>query len=150
MEQTVQALGGILLRALPTFFLILFLTFYLKRMLFAPLDKVLEERRAATAGAREAAEALLQRAEQRAAEYRAAIREARSQLFHEQDQMRHQWLQEQAAQVHEAKVSAELLVAEAKAQIAQETASARESLHQSSTALADEIASTILGIRSAR
>ena len=36
MEQTLQALAGILLKAIPTIFLLLFLYFYLKLMLFGP------------------------------------------------------------------------------------------------------------------
>ncbi len=53
MDAILNPLGGLLLRALPTFLLVLVLHFYLKRVFFAPLDKVLEARRQATEGARE-------------------------------------------------------------------------------------------------
>lgn len=149
MGYTLQALGGILLRSLPTFFLIFFLTFYLRRTFFAPMEKVLAERKAATTGARQSAESLLQKAEQKAAEYEAAIREARAGIFREHEDMRRQWLEEQAGQVREAKNASERLIAEAREQIAQETANARENLKQTASGLADEIASTLLE-RSAR
>ena len=144
MGHTVQALGGILLRAIPTFFLILFLTFYLRRMLFAPIAKVLSERTAATTGARQSAEALLKNTERKTAEYQAAIREARAAIFREQEQMRRQWLDDQSTQVRAAKGASEQLLAEAREQIAQETAGARAGLQQTAASLADQIASTIL------
>jgi F-type H+-transporting ATPase subunit b len=149
MGHTVQALGGILLRSIPTFFLILFLTFYLRRMLFAPIEKVLAERNAATVGARQSAEALLRQAERKTVEYQAAIREARAAIFHEQEQTRRQWLDEQATQVRAAKGASEQLLAEAREQIGQEAADAREHLRRTAASLADQIASTILE-RSAR
>ena len=55
MESTLNALGGILLRALPTFFLVLLLHLYLKRVFFAPLNQILKQRYDATEGARQAA-----------------------------------------------------------------------------------------------
>jgi F-type H+-transporting ATPase subunit b len=144
MEQTVHALGGILLRAIPTFLLVIFLYFYLKSMLFQPLEKVLAARDEATTGARKAAEALIQKADQKTAEYEAALREARSEMFRQQERMRRQWLDEQAVQVREAKAAGERMIEGAREQIAQEAAAARISLTQSSTELADQIASSIL------
>ena len=144
MEQTLNALGGILLRAIPTFFLILFLTFYLRRMLFAPIEKILAERTAATIGARHSAEFLSKTADEKTAQYQAAIREARSAIFREHDQMRRQWLDDQSTQVHAAKGASEQLLAEAREQIEQETVGAREGLRQSAHSLAEEIASTLL------
>ena len=48
-----HALGGILLRAVPTFLLIILLHFYLKSIFFKPLERVLEARSEATEGARD-------------------------------------------------------------------------------------------------
>ena len=55
MEATLHALSGILLRAIPTFLIVVFLHFYLKYMFFKPLGKVLQARYEATEGARLAA-----------------------------------------------------------------------------------------------
>ena len=44
MEATLRALSGILLHAIPTFLLVIFLHFYLKYMFFKPLGKVLQAR----------------------------------------------------------------------------------------------------------
>ena len=95
MEQTLQALGGILLKAIPTIVLVLILHFYLKRMLFAPLERVLKQRDEATPGARSAAEESLEKAERRAAEYEAAIRDARSEVYKEQEAARNQLIADQ-------------------------------------------------------
>ena len=57
-----QALGGTLLNAVPTFILVVLLHFYLKSLFFKPLGKVLHERYEATAGARLAAEKSMGRA----------------------------------------------------------------------------------------
>ena len=56
MEQTLQALVGILQKAVPTILLLILLHFYLKAMLFGPLTKILKDREALTKGARKTAE----------------------------------------------------------------------------------------------
>ena len=43
MEETLRQLGGILLRAVPTFILVVLLHFYLKFIFFKPLQRVLRE-----------------------------------------------------------------------------------------------------------
>jgi len=76
MEEILQALGGILLRAIPTVILLILVHFYLKRMLFRPLEQTLAKRREQTDGAQEAARASLARAEEKAAMYELALKEA--------------------------------------------------------------------------
>ena len=78
MEATLHALGGILLRAVPTFLLVLLLNFYLKSAFFKPLQKIFDERYRVTEGARKLAEQSMERAAAKAAEYEAAMRAARA------------------------------------------------------------------------
>src|SRR5215472_7317392 len=118
MEQTFEALGGILLKAIPTVLILLFLHFYLKSMLFAPLRKVLQQREELTAGARKAAEASLANAERKAQEYEDKLNEARAEVYKQQEETRKQWLQDQATQASAARVRMEAAVKEARAQIA--------------------------------
>ena len=94
MEATLHQLGGILLSALPTFILVIFLHYYLKFMFFKPLEKVLGERHAATEGARALAVESLQRAERKTAEYEAAMRAERAKIYREFEQ-HHKRLQEE-------------------------------------------------------
>ncbi len=144
MDQTLHALGGLFLKALPTFILVLLLHFYLKRMFFTPLERALKARDQATSGARKQAEAALAHAEQRAAEYDAALRAARSELAREQEQNRNQLRAQNAALIAEAKLGAREAVKKAREEIASEAAAARAALADESRALAAEIARSIL------
>ena len=56
MDPTLKQLTELLLRAVPTMFLLVFLTVYLKYVFFRPLDRVLEKRNEETEGARRLAE----------------------------------------------------------------------------------------------
>lgn len=147
MEQTLQALGGILLKGVPTIVIVLLLHFYLKSMLFKPLEKVLRQRDEATGGARKAAEASFARAEQKAAEYENAIRDARAEVYKEQEQVRTNLVKAQEARMKEAKQRMDEMVAQARVQIEAETAAAKQSLAGETSALADEIAGVVLSGR---
>jgi len=145
MEQTVQALGGILLKAIPTVIFLIVLHFYLKAMLFGPLDRVLKQRRALTEGARETAEASLAAANRKAEEYEAKLRDARAAVYKQQEEIRKGWLDEQAKQVAEARTRNEVAVKAARDGIAQDAAMARKSLQDTSAAVADQIVAMVLG-----
>jgi len=144
MDAILTALGGLLLRALPTFLLLLALHFYLKLMFFRPLDKVLKARRQATEGTRNAARASLDAAAQKTAEYEGAIRAARAEIYREQEETRRTWRDEQAAALDESRRNASGAVNQARARIAEEAAQAKQSLAGESDRLAGEIAEAIL------
>ncbi len=144
MESTLQALGQIVLRGLPTFFLLLLLHFYLKRTFFAPLDKVLAERFEATTGARKQAESAMARAEAKALEYEEAIRAARTEVYKDNEAMRKQWREQQSVMLAEARAKSETAVAVAKAEMAGDVRTARENLHADSDRIADGIVAAIL------
>ncbi len=147
MEQTLQALGGILIKAIPTAIFLVFLHFFFRSMLFGPLRKVLKQREELTAGARRAAEASHAEADRKTAEYEAQFREARAEVYREQEETRRRWLADQATQVAEARSSAEAGVARAKVELASEAAGARQNLLETSGALADQIATAVLARR---
>jgi len=147
MEQTLQALGGILLNAVPTILILIFLHFYLKFMLFRPLQRTLKQREELTAGARRAAEQSLAAAERKAQEYEAKFREARAEVYKQQEETRKSWLQDQAAQVSQARARTEAQVKDARYQIAQEAAAARQNLLETANTLADQIANRVLARR---
>ena len=144
MEDTLHALGQIVLRGLPTFFLLLLLHFYLKRMFFAPLEKVLAERFEATTGARKQAEAAMARAEAKAREYEDAIRAARTEVYKDNEGLRKQWREQQSVLLAEARVKTDSAIAVAKAEMAGDARTARESLQSESDRLADGIVAAIL------
>jgi F-type H+-transporting ATPase subunit b len=144
MDATLHALGQILLQGLPTFFLVLFLHFYLKSVFFKPLAEVLHARKEATEGARRQAAESLDRAAAKAAAYEESIRSARTEIYQEQEVLRNTWRSEQSAQLLNARKRAEVMVKEAKAQIATEAEQARQSLLAGGQALANEITEAIL------
>src|SRR5580765_5749065 len=107
MEETLQALGGILLKAIPTVVFLIILHFYLKAVLFGPLDRAMKKRRELTEGARETAKTSLEAASRKADEYEAKVRDARSAVYKQQEEIRKRWLDEQAQQVAQARASSE-------------------------------------------
>ena len=139
-----QALGGILLKAVPTFLLVILLHFYLKGNLFKPLQKVLRERYEATEGARKLAGDSLERAAAKTAEYQTAMRAARSEIYQAQEQA-HKRLQEaEQAELTAARQRAEAAVHEARTQLASDVEAAKAGLARDSERLADQIAESIL------
>src|SRR6202045_85850 len=103
MEQTIQALGGVLLKAIPTICLLLLVHVYLKFMLFGPLEKVLKQRAELTEGARKSAEQSLAAADRKQQEYETKFREARAEVYRLQEETRRGWLEDQAALIAAAK-----------------------------------------------
>jgi F-type H+-transporting ATPase subunit b len=144
MDAILADLGRLLLRALPTFVVLLVLHFYLKHMFFRPLDRVLEARRQATEGARNTAQAGLDTAARKSAEYESAIRAARGEIYREQEETRRRWRDEQAAAIEQTRRSAAETIKHARAQVAEEAAQAKLSLASESERLASQIADAIL------
>src|SRR5947199_4245449 len=144
MDETLRQLGGILLRAVPTFILVVLLHFYLKFIFFKPLARILRQRYEATEGARKLAEASLAKASEKAAEYEAALRAARAETYKELEQLRRQLQDERSAGVREARTRAEAAVGQAKAALHAELEGLKKNLEAESDALADRIANKIL------
>jgi F-type H+-transporting ATPase subunit b len=144
MEDTLRALGGLLLQAIPTFLIVMLLYFYLKRVYFRPMERVLAARYEATEGARKLAEESLEKATRKTAEYDAALRAARAEIYREQEAFRQALRQEQAQAVEAAHQRATAAVKDAGLQFDAELAAARESLRQDAGALADQIVESVL------
>jgi len=147
MEQTLQALSGILLKAIPSALLLIILHFYLKAMLFKPLEKTLKQREELTAGARKAADESLAAAERKAQDYEAKFHDARAEVYREQEETRKAWLEDQARQIAAGQAGSSEAMAAADKKIAVEVAAAKQNLVETSAALADSIANTVLARR---
>ncbi len=144
MEQILQSAGALLVQALPTFFVVVLLHWYLKATLFKPLEKVLEERHAETKGAREKAAAALAAAETKVAEYDLKLRAARAEIYAEQEIWRKQLLDEQTAAVSKARDESRVQIESAKADLAAQVDQARQTLTREAEGLADQVVATIL------
>jgi F-type H+-transporting ATPase subunit b len=144
MEETLRALGEILLKAVPTFLLVFLLYLYMARVFFGPLERVLQKRYEATEGARKLAEESLAKAAEKTEKYEAAVRAARSEIYRELGQLRRQLQDERSAAVEQARRQAEAQIAAAKADLEREVVALQEKLAGESDALANEIAGSIL------
>ena len=147
MQQTLQALSGILLKAIPTAILLIILHLYLKGMLFKPLQKTLKERDELTVGARKAADESLAAAERKAQDYEAKFRDARAEVYRDQEETRRHWMEDQAKQIADGQARAAESMMAGRKKLADETTTAKQSLVETSAALADRIATTVLARR---
>ncbi|MGP0074050.1 MAG: ATP synthase F0 subunit B [Bryobacteraceae bacterium] len=144
MESTLHDLGQLLLKAVPTIFLLWVVHLYLKRMFFRPMADVLAKRRAATEGQRESAEAMRAKAAEQTKSIDAQLRQAREAIYQEQEDARRGWTGEQSAQSEEARKQARELIQQSKHVLEDEAAVAKNQLAETSDALADQIANALL------
>ena len=149
MDATLQALGGILLKAIPTLLLLIVVHFYLKFMFFKPLIAVLAKRREATQGARQAAENALAQANSRAAEIEAALRKAREEIYQDQEQARKLLVEQQTQAIDQSRQKSHGLVHDARLQLVSETDAAKAELATYAKSLAEQIAARLLTGRAA-
>ncbi|MGB6946836.1 MAG: ATP synthase F0 subunit B [Bryobacteraceae bacterium] len=144
MESTLQGLGQLLLKAVPTIFLLLVVHFYLKWMFFRPMADVMAKRRAATDGVRESAEAMRAKAAEQTKSIEDQLRQAREAIYQEQEEARRRWTGEQGAQLDEARKQAHDLIHESKQQLDGEATVAKSQLAGTADTLADQIANALL------
>lgn len=147
MEQIFHALQGILVRALPTFFLVILLHWFLKKVLFQPLDRVLEERRRRTEGVLESSQAAMERARARIQEYEGSLRQAQAEIFGQQEEERKRMAARQAALLAEARQRVRQRVEAARAEIQAEADRARQSLQEEAARLAEAMTESMLSGR---
>jgi F-type H+-transporting ATPase subunit b len=141
---TLHALGGILLRATPTFFLVFLLAIYLKSVFFKPLERVLQARYEATEGARKLAEQTTERASARAAEYEAAMRAARAEAYKVREQAFKELQERHAEDAAAARERAGALAREAKALLSADVEAVKAALAADVEPLANQIADSVL------
>jgi len=144
MQALVYQARDLIVAALPTLVLFTLLSIYLKHLFFKPLGKALAERRAATEGTKHAAHNAFEKAKRKAAEYEASFRDARAELYKDQEAFRNELRAQQSSALAEMRTKNEALLADASARIASETAAAQASIGREAETLADQIASAVL------
>ena len=143
MQVIGHQLGELFLQAVPTVLIILLFYFILRALFFKPLLAVMAERDARTAGAQKAAEAAQAAAAEKVKQYQEALKQARGQVYAEQEAARKKLLDERAAQLKEARAKASAEVSAAKERIAGELAAARREVEATVSQLSAEIARRI-------
>jgi len=144
MQGIGDQLVGLFLGAAPTALIILLFYFILRALFFKPLLKVMAERDARSVGAQKAAEAAQATAAEKVRQYQEALKQARAQVYGEQEAARKKLLDERNAGVKAARAKASAEVDAAKQKIAVEAAAARRDLEANIAQLASEIVSRIL------
>ena len=144
MQEIVRQLGELFLQAVPTVLIILLFYFILRVIFFKPLLAVMAERDARTVGAQKAAEAAKAAAIEKVKQYQDALKQARGQVYAEQEVARKKVLDERAAVIKEARAAAAAQVAAGKARTAGELAAARREIEATVAQLSAEIARRIL------
>src|SRR4051794_23506198 len=130
--------------AIPTALLFIFLVLCYQFLVQKPLSRVLDERRARTEGAIEGAHRAIAQAEARATEYANKLRQARAEIFKIREQRIKNWNAERDAALDQARKAAGVQVNQAKTQLESEASTARQSIQASSADLARQVVRAIL------
>ena len=136
-----------LIASIPTVILLVILHVYLQKFFFQPLARALDERKKATEGANKVAHKSFEAARQKTQEYEEKLRNARTEIFLEYEQLRANLRAEQEAALREVKAKADAMLADARKQIQSDSDIARRELEAEADAIAEKIATTVLNGR---
>jgi F-type H+-transporting ATPase subunit b len=144
MQEIVRQLGELFLQAVPTVLIILLFYFILRTVFFKPLLAAMAERDARTVGAQKAAEQAQAAAAEKTKQYQDALKQARAQVYAEQEAARKKLLDERTELIKEARTAATAQVAAGKERVAGEVVAARREIEATVSQLSAEIARRIL------
>ncbi|MGD0891069.1 MAG: ATP synthase F0 subunit B [Terracidiphilus sp.] len=144
MQEIIQQIGALLLGAIPTALLFIVLVLAYQFLIQGPLSATLKERRARTEGALEDAQKAIAKAEARAAEYAAKLREARAEVYKAREQRVRQWNAEREAALDTARKAASQKVSQARVELEAEAAAARQTIQGSAAELASQVVRAVL------
>ena len=144
MQEIFQQLQGYFVGAVPTALLFLGLVLAYQFLIQGPLTVALKERRARTEGAVEAAHKAIEKAEARAAEYDAKLRQARAEIFRAREERIKQWSAERDAALDAMRKTAGARVSGAKAELEAEAEKARLLVQASVSELASQVVRAVL------
>jgi F-type H+-transporting ATPase subunit b len=144
MQEIIQQVSSFLIGAIPTMVLFIVLVLAYQFLVQGPLTATLKQRRALTVGAIEDAQKAIARAEERAAEYAAKLRQARAEVYKVREQRVKQWTAERDAMLDAARKAAGQKVALARVDLDAEAAQARKSIEASAGELASQVVRAVL------
>ena len=136
MQLIFQQLEAMFVGAIPTAILFAVLVIAYQFLVQGPLTATLSKRRALTEGAMEDAQAAIARAEARAAEYAARMRQARAEAAKLREQRVKQWNAERDAALDAARKAAGLKVSQARVVLEAEAAAAKQTILSTASDLA--------------
>jgi F-type H+-transporting ATPase subunit b len=125
---------------------LILLVFYavLRVLFFKPLLRVIAEREARTIGAQKSAEAAEKAAAEKVKQYRDALKQARTEIYLEQETARKAVLEERAALLKETRAKTAAIVSTERERIAAEVVAARREIESGITQFAALVARRVL------
>ena len=144
MQEIIQQVGSYLVGAVPTMLLFIVLVLAYQFLIQGPLTAALKQRRALTVGAIEDAHKAIERAEARAAEYAAKLRQARAEVYKVREQRVKHWTAERDAALDAARKVAAQKVEKARVELEAEAAQARKSIEAAARELASQVVRAVL------
>ncbi|HTC67072.1 MAG TPA: ATP synthase F0 subunit B [Candidatus Acidoferrum sp.] len=125
---------------------LILLVFYavLRVLFFTPLLKVIAEREARTIGAQKEAEAAQKAAAEKVKQYKDALKQARTEIYLEQEAARKKVLDERGARLKEARAKTAIMVSAARERIAAELLAAHREIESKITPFAALVARRVL------
>ena len=125
---------------------LILLVFYavLRVLFFKPLLKVIAEREARTIGAQKAADEAQKAASEKVKQYQDALKQARTEIYVEQEAARKKVLDQRAAQLKEARAKTSDMVKAQRERIVAEVLAARREIESSITQFAALVARRVL------
>lgn len=144
MDQILNQIGGLVLGAVPTMVLFIFLVVAYGLLVRRPLDRILAERRARTSGAVEKAKDAISEAEAKTAEYEDRLRKARAEIFAAREVRIKQWAAQREQAILEARTATSQKVIAGKLEIEQGLVDARRQIETASAELGEQVLRAVL------
>jgi F-type H+-transporting ATPase subunit b len=144
MDAILRQIGELLVSSIPTILCLLVVWAGYRWIVHGRLNQVLEQRHALTEGAIERAQQEIAAAEARTAEYEQRVREARAQIYQQQQTFRQQILERRSAALTEARRQAGETVKSARMALEADMLAAKAALEQQANTLADQVIETVL------
>ena len=144
MDELLRQVGELVLGSVPTMIIFLVLVGAYRALLYTPLRRTLDERRARTEGAVNNAHAMIAAADAKTQEYEARLRAARLEIFSRREKQVQEWNASRDAAVNAAREESHRRVTAARAALAEQAEATRASMQTSIDQLASEILSVIL------
>ncbi len=144
MDQILNQLGGLVLGSVPTMVLFILLVIIYGLLVRRPLERVLAERHARTAGAMEQARGAIASAEAETSAYEDKLRAARAEIYAAREKLLKQWNAERDSALEQVRQSTQERIRTARQEIEQSATDARSQIESQSGELSARILTAVL------
>lgn len=144
MDQILNELGGLVLGAVPTMLLFILLVIAYGLLVRRPLERILTERHARTAGAMEQAKGAIAAAEAETDAYEEKLRKAKAELFEARDRRMKQWAAERETALEQVRQAAQERIGSARREVEQGAVEARTQIERTSAELSAKVIAAVL------